>query len=112
MERADGGINESCIPLIATDVMEREAGCPSDNSRVYEVLSQYLRRVSAIHGVSVEEVLAGDRKYRAVHVRREILEIGTSRFGIPVAPLSRWMGIKESAAWYLLNSGRKEKKDL
>jgi len=94
------------------DLVESGRGLPEDSTGPFEVLSDLLRQISERHGVPVEEVLAGDRKYAAVQVRRNILEIGKSRLGISIAQMSRWMGIKENAAWYLLNSNKQPKKVL
>jgi REP element-mobilizing transposase RayT len=71
-----------------------------------KVFTDLLQRISALHGVPVERVLAGDRDYIVVDVRRAVLKMCKARTGIPVSQLARWIGMKESAARYLMNSGQ------
>jgi len=72
----------------------------------HDVFSRTLHRLSASHGVPVEDVICGSRKYHAVQVRREILMACKSEIGVSVMQLAHWLGMKENAAAYLLKSGR------
>jgi len=63
-----------------------------------------LNRISALHGISPEQVLAGERNYDAVNVRREVLKKCRFRMKISIAQLARWMRMKENSARYLINS--------
>jgi hypothetical protein len=71
-----------------------------------DIFSRTLHRLSASHGVPVEDVVGGSRKYHAVHVRREVLMACKSEIEVSVAQLAHWLGMKENAAAYLLKSGR------
>lgn len=73
-------------------------------SESYKVFADLLQRIAARNGVREPEVLGGGRAYAAVRVRRELLQSCRSRMEISIAQLSRWLGISESAARYLLNS--------
>jgi REP element-mobilizing transposase RayT len=71
-----------------------------------DVFSRTLHRLSALHGVPVEDVIGGSRKYHAVQVRREILMACKSEIEVSVVQMAHWLGMKENAAAYLLKSGR------
>jgi hypothetical protein len=73
-------------------------------SESYKVFSDLLRRIAATNGVPVTEVLGGGRGYTAVRARRELLRECKSRLNISIVQLSRWLGVSQSAARYLLNS--------
>jgi hypothetical protein len=73
-------------------------------SESYKVFADLLQRIAARNGVREPEVIGGGRAYAAVRVRRELLQSCRSRMDISIAQLSRWLGISESAARYLLNS--------
>jgi REP element-mobilizing transposase RayT len=73
-------------------------------SETYKVFADLLQRIAATHGVPATEVLGGDRGYAAVRARREILRECKSRLNISIVQLSRWLGISQGAARYLLNS--------
>lgn len=73
-------------------------------SESYKVFADLLQRIAATNGVPATEVLGGDRGYTAVRARRELLRECKSRLNISVVQLSRWIGISQSAARYLLNS--------
>jgi hypothetical protein len=70
----------------------------------YEVFTGLLHRIPSAYGLTAEQVLSSERNYVAVKVRREIISKCKSMTGIPIVELARWMGLKESAARYLLNS--------
>ena len=72
----------------------------------YEIFSRTLHRLAASHGVPVEEVVGGDRKYQVVQVRREVLRVCKSRLSVTTVQLAHWLGMKENAAAYLLKSGK------
>ncbi len=72
----------------------------------HKVFTDLLQRISALHGVPAEQVLAGDRNYVTVNARRAVLKLCKSQTGISTAQLARWMGMKESTARYLVNSGQ------
>jgi len=72
----------------------------------HKVFTDLLQRISALHGVPAEQVLAGDRNYVTVNVRRVVLKMCKSQTGISTAQLARWMGMKESTARYLVNSSQ------
>jgi REP element-mobilizing transposase RayT len=74
-------------------------------SESYKVFADLLQRIAATNGVPATEVLGGDRGYTAVRARRELLRECKSRLNIPIVQLSRWLGVSQSAARYLLNSG-------
>jgi len=95
-----------------------EEGCPESDavlpgptgaqeyreSESYKVFSDLLQRIAAMNGVPATEVLGGNRGYTAVRARRELLRECKSRLDISIVHLSRWLGISEGAARYLLNS--------
>lgn len=70
----------------------------------YKLFVDLLHRSAATYGVPATEVLGGDRGYSAVRVRRELLRECKSRMNISIVQLSRWLGISQGAARYLLNS--------
>ncbi len=70
----------------------------------YEIFTDLLHRIPPQYGITSDQVLSGERNYVAVKVRREIIIKCKSMTGIPMVELARWLGIKESAARYLLNS--------
>lgn len=71
-----------------------------------DIFSRTLHRLAASHGVPVEDVVGGSRKYHAVQVRREVLRVCKSEIEVSVVQLAHWLGMKENAAAYLLKSGR------
>ena len=81
-------------------------GLPADLSGHRDVFSRTLHRLAASHGVPVEDVVGGSRKYHAVQVRREVLRACKSELGVSVVQLAHWLGMKENSAAYLLKSGR------
>jgi REP element-mobilizing transposase RayT len=84
--------------------MEEEP--PAVPSGPCDIFSRTLHRLAASHGVPVEDVVGGSRKYHAVQVRREVLRVCKSELAISVVQLAHWLGMKENAAAYLLKSGR------
>ena len=70
----------------------------------YKVFSEMLQRIAATNGIPATEVLGRDRGYTAVRARRELLQECKSRLNISIVQPSRWLGISQSAARYLLNS--------
>jgi len=88
------------------DVCSSESmGVPEyKESESYKLFAGLLNRIAATNGVPASEVLGGDRGYTAVRARRELLRECKSRLDISVVQLSRWLGISQSAARYLLNS--------
>jgi REP element-mobilizing transposase RayT len=77
-------------------------------SESYKLFADLLQRIAATNGVPATEVLGGDRRYAAVRVRRELLRECKSRLNISVVQLSRWLGVSQSAAQYLLNSDNRD----
>jgi hypothetical protein len=73
-------------------------------SESYKVFADLLQRIAATNGVPATEVLGGNRGYTAVRARRELLRECKSRLNISIVQLSRWLGVSQSAARYLLNS--------
>ena len=73
-------------------------------SESYKVFADLLQRIAAMNGVPATEVLGGGRGYTAVRARRELLRECKSRLNISIVQLSRWLGVSQSAARYLLNS--------
>jgi hypothetical protein len=71
-----------------------------------EIFSRTLHRLAASHGVPVEDVVSGSRKYHAVRVRREVLRVCKSELEVSVVQLAHWLGMTENAAAYLLKSRR------
>jgi hypothetical protein len=74
------------------------------DSESYKVFADLLQRIAATNGVPATEVLGGGRGYTAVRARRELLRECKSRLNISIVQLSRWLGVSQSAARYLLNS--------
>jgi len=74
----------------------------------HKVFFDLLQRIAATNGVPATEVLGGYRGYTAVRARRELLLECKSRLNISIAQLSRWLGITQGAARYLLNSDNRE----
>lgn len=72
-------------------------------SESYKVFADLLQRIAAKNGVPATEVFGGDRGYTAVRARRELLRECKSRLNISIVQLSRWLGVSQSAARYLLN---------
>lgn len=70
----------------------------------YKVFTDLLQRIAARNGVPAAEVLGGARNHAVVRIRRELLKSCKSHMDISIVQLSRWLGISESAARYLLNS--------
>lgn len=70
----------------------------------YEFFDSVLRRHSLQRGVSVEDVLGGIRRYEVVDVRRAVLKECSEKMDVTLSLLSRWLGMKENAAAYLLKS--------
>lgn len=81
-------------------------------SESYKVFADLLQRIAATNGVPATEVLGGDRGYTAVRARRELLRECKSRLNISVVQLSRWLGISQSAARYLLYSDNRCERSL
>lgn len=73
-------------------------------SESYKVFADLLQRIAATNGVPATEVLGGGRGYTAVRARRKLLRECKSRLKISIIQLSRWLGVTQSAARYLLNS--------
>ena len=73
-------------------------------SESYKVFADLLQRIAATNGVPATEVLGGDRRYTSVRARRALLRECKSRLNISIVQLSRWLGVSQSAARYLLNS--------
>jgi chromosomal replication initiation ATPase DnaA len=71
-----------------------------------DIFSRTLHRLAASHGVPVEDVVGGSRKYHAVQVRREVLMVCKSKTEVSIVQLAHWLGMKENAAAYLLKSRR------
>jgi len=94
----DGGPECDVCPSDSTGIPEYKA------SNSYKIFTGLLHRIAATKGVPASEVLGGDRGYAAVQARRELLRECKSRMNISVVQLSRWLGISQSAARYLLNS--------
>jgi len=92
------------------DVGVSQAIVPQEyqESESYKVFSDLLQRIAATNGVPATEVLGGDRGYTAVRARRELLRECKSRLNISIVQLSRWLGVSQGAAWYLLNSGNRD----
>jgi REP element-mobilizing transposase RayT len=88
----DVGLSETIVPPEYQD------------SESYKVFADLLQRIAATNGVPATEVLGGDRGYTAVRARRELLRECKSRLNISIVQLSRWLGVSQSAARYLLNS--------
>jgi REP element-mobilizing transposase RayT len=90
---------------------ECDAGLPGTiglqeyrKSESYKVFADLLQRIAATNGVPATEVLGGGRGYTAVRARRELLRECKSRLNISTVQLSRWLGVSQGAARYLLNS--------
>ncbi|HEY5460527.1 MAG TPA: hypothetical protein VIJ89_02145, partial [Deferrimonas sp.] len=73
-------------------------------SESYKVFADLLQRIAATNGVPATEVFGGGRGYTAVRARRKLLRECKSRLNISIIQLSRWLGVTQSAARYLLNS--------
>jgi len=87
---------------LAESTSSTPKGCRESES--YKVFADLLQCIAAKNGVRASDVLGGGRGYTAVRLRREIIQSCKSRMDISIAQLSRWLGISESAARYLLNS--------
>jgi len=83
-----------------------EDGLPVVSSGPYEIFSRTLLRLATSHGVSVDDVVGGSRKYHVVQVRRDVLRTCKSELDVSIVQLARWLRMKENAAAYLLKSGR------
>lgn len=94
----DGG-PESEVGLSDTIGSQR-----NQESESYKVFSELLQRIAATNGIPAAEMLGGGRGYTAVRARRELLQECKSRLNISIVQLSRWLGVSQSAARYLLNS--------
>jgi REP element-mobilizing transposase RayT len=90
---------------------DTEEGSPAVLSGPRDAFSRTLHCLAASHGVPVEEVAGGSRKYHVVQVRREVLKKCKSELGVSIAQLAHWLGMKENAAAYLLKSGRMSRKN-
>ena len=88
------------------NLSDMEEDTPAALSGPCEIFSRTLHRLAASHGVPVEDVVGGSRKYHAVQVRREVLRICKSELEVSVVQMAHWLGMKENAAAYLLKSGR------
>ena len=88
---SDAGLSE---PTGAQEYWESES---------YKVFSDLLHLIAAKNGVPATEVFGGARGYTAVRARRELLRECKSRLDISIVQLSRWLGVSQGAARYLLN---------
>lgn len=70
----------------------------------YEQFLYILRRHSMQRGISVEDVLGGVRRFEVVDVRREVLKECSEKMDVTLSLLSRWLGMKDNTAAYLLKS--------
>jgi hypothetical protein len=70
----------------------------------YEQFLYILRRHSMQSGISVEDVLGGVRRFEVVDVRREVLKECSEKMDVTLSLLSRWLGMKDNTAAYLLKS--------
>ena len=95
----EDGSPESEVGLSDTIGSQRD-----QESESYKVFADLLRRIAATNGIPATEVLGGDRRYTAVRARRELLQECKLRLNISIVQLSRWLGVSQSAARYLLNS--------
>jgi len=89
------------------NLSDTEEDPPAVLTGPHDIFSRTLHRLAAMHGVPVEDIVGGCRKYYAVQVRREVLRVCKSEIGVSVVQLAHWLGMKENAAAYLLKSGRK-----
>jgi hypothetical protein len=89
------------------NLSDTEEDPPAVLTAPHVIFSRTLHRLAAMHGVPVEDIVGGCRKYYAVQVRREVLRVCKSEIGVSVVQLAHWLGMKENAAAYLLKSGRK-----
>ena len=80
----------------------------SQEPESHKVFFDLLQRIAATNGVPATEVLGGYRGHTAVRARRELLRECKSRLNISIAQLSRWLGISQGAARYLLNSDNRD----
>jgi len=109
-KRSPGGSEmEETVSVRNLSVMEDSL--PAVSSGSYEIFSKTLLQLATIHGVSVEDVVGGCRKYHAVQVRRDVLRTCKSELGVSIVQLARWLRMKENAAAYLLKSGREVARD-
>jgi hypothetical protein len=97
---------EDGVPEYEVDSPESVGLQEYPESETYKVFVDLLRRIAARNGVPTAEVLGGGRGYTAVQARREILRECKSRLNISIVQLSRWLGVSQSAARYLLNSDK------
>ena len=100
---------------VEDESLECGAGCSGTmgtqeykESEPYKLFADLLHRIAATNGVPATEVLGGDRGYSAVRARRELLRACKSRLNISVVQLSRWLGVSQSAARYLLYSDHRD----
>ena len=70
----------------------------------FERFTCILRRHAMQRGVSVEDVLGGIRRFEVVDVRRVVLKECNEKIDVTLSLLSRWLGMKENTAAYLLKS--------
>lgn len=84
---------------------------PPDPS--YEQFLYILRCHSMQRGISVEDVIGGIRRFEVVDVRREVLKECREKMDVTLSLLSRWLGVKDNTAAYLLkSSSRYRRQDL
>ena len=95
----DDGVPECDVALSGTIGLQEY-----QESESYKVFADLLQRIAATNGVPATEVLGGGRGYTAVRARRELLRECKSCLNISIVQLSRWLGVSQSAARYLLNS--------
>jgi REP element-mobilizing transposase RayT len=76
----------------------------------YEQFLYILRRNSMQRGVSVEDVLGGIRRFEVVDVRRVVLKECSEKMDVTLSLLSRWLGMKENTAAYLLKSSSRSRR--
>lgn len=70
----------------------------------YEQFLYILRNHSMQSGISEEDILGGVRGYKVVDVRREVLKECREKMDVTLSLLSRWLGMKDNTAAYLLKS--------
>jgi len=103
----------SSLANLNSDTVRPDAGTddfkldPRNNS--YEEFLYILRRISIQRGVSVEDVLGGNRRFEVVDVRRVVLKECSEKMDVTLSLLSRWLGMKENTAAYHLKLGSRSR---
>jgi len=100
IEKVPDGIFQPYYKLISSQEYQE--------SESYKLFADLLQRIAATKGIPATEVLGGDRGYAAVRARRELLRECKSRLNISIVQLSRWLGVSQGAARYLLNSANSD----